>query len=179
MWTRRITLQLRTAPPSSMQMHTSPRKARRIFWNSLNCAPYAIPQFNLDVEEVESAARELDSWKRDIAKPLVIEVWFEYPKALCGRVLKVQRAATRCLLTPFSFVGLLPQILLQPWGASSSELGDTSGAEPSSSSSANPCSLPVAQQDHADSFNRTGLSCCSVQTSHVLLPQARRCWSGG
>lgn len=40
-------------------------------------------QFNLDVDEVQSAARELDPWRRNIAQPLVLEV-----RAVCSRAPK-------------------------------------------------------------------------------------------
>ena len=36
--------------------------------------PPAVAQFNLDVDEVQSAARELDPWRRNITQPLVVEV---------------------------------------------------------------------------------------------------------
>lgn len=34
----------------------------------------ALPQFNTEVEEVQSAVRELEPWRRHITVPLIIEV---------------------------------------------------------------------------------------------------------
>jgi hypothetical protein len=31
-------------------------------------------QFNLDIEEVEAASRELEPWRRNFSQPLVLEV---------------------------------------------------------------------------------------------------------
>lgn len=36
--------------------------------------PRVGPQFNLEVDEVQSAARELNPWRRNISQPLVLEV---------------------------------------------------------------------------------------------------------
>ena len=33
-------------------------------------------QFNLDVEELDIAQRELDYWRRDVSCPMIIEVAF-------------------------------------------------------------------------------------------------------
>ena len=35
---------------------------------------FVLPQFNLDIEEVDAAVRELEPWRRNITQPLVLEV---------------------------------------------------------------------------------------------------------
>ena len=37
----------------------------------MSCIPV---QFNLDVEELDIAQRELDYWRRDVSCPMIIEV---------------------------------------------------------------------------------------------------------
>ena len=51
-------------------------------------------QFNLEVEEVQSAVRELEPWRRQITVPLVIEVRIAHMVTRTNRPYVIQDAAS-------------------------------------------------------------------------------------
>ena len=71
-------------------------------------------QFNLDIEEVEAASRELEPWRRNFSQPLVLEVrsWISTPrKHPPSPVAHNQSSANaRCHMIPRM------QVFLEPWG---------------------------------------------------------------
>ncbi len=51
---------------------------------SAHVAGLLLLQFNLEVDEVQSAARELDAWRRQITLPLVLEVGWAFYLDKCS-----------------------------------------------------------------------------------------------